>query len=156
MTDREYARAFERGEIRNQDFHHREHLRLAWAYLQESATIDEACDRMCAAIRAFARSAGAPGKYHQTLTVFWVRLFAEVSARATDGEALEEVLAAHPFLLDKDAPLAWYTRARLYSDDARLAWVAPDLRPLGAHATAAHPRDSSRNPPDRSLPGAAS
>lgn len=151
ITDADYARRFERGEVRNVDFHHREHLRLASAYLQESSSIDEACDRMRAAIRDFAAKAGHPGKYHETMTIFWVRLLAAVRARVGGAPELDAVLPAHPFLLDKHLPLAFYTRGRLFSDDARLAWQSPDLQPLGLHASSAHPRDSSSDPPDRPL-----
>jgi hypothetical protein len=74
-----------------------------------------------------------------------------------DGtQDLDSILPAHAFLLNKDAPLAWYTRARLYSDDARLAWLAPDLKALVPHAPPAHPRDSSGHPPDRPVPYAPS
>jgi len=34
MTDTEFLRAFENCEIANGDFHHRDHIRLAWIYLQ--------------------------------------------------------------------------------------------------------------------------
>jgi hypothetical protein len=149
ITDLEFAQRFERGEIRNEDFHHREHLRVAWAFLQQSETTDEACDRMRNAIRAFALRAGHARKYHETLTVFWVRLLAEVRKHVDDAQELEAILPAHRFLLDKDAPLAWYTRARLYSDDARLNWSAPDLRTLGSHAPHAHSGDPSGDAQDR-------
>ena len=148
ITDLEFAQRFERGEIRNDDFHHREHLRVAWAFLQDSRTTDEACDRMCNAIRAFALRAGHARKYHETLTVFWVRLLAEVRKHVDGANELEAILPAHQFLLDKDAPLAWYTRARLHGDDARLSWQAPDIKSFDSHAPHAHSGDSSGDPPD--------
>jgi hypothetical protein len=152
MTDAEFACRFERGEIRNEDFHHREHLRVAWACLQASDSVDAACERMCAAIRTFAAKAGRPGKYHETMTIFWVRLLADVRERITDECELDAVLPAHPFLLDKDTPLACYSRARLFSDDARLAWQSPDLAPIGSYAPATRTRDSPGDTPDRPLP----
>jgi hypothetical protein len=151
ITDREFARRFERGEIRNEDFHHREHLRVAWAFLQESSSTEEACDRMRSAIRSFAASVGHAKKYHETLTVFWVRLLAEVRKHVDGSKELDSIFPAHALLLDKDAPLAWYTRARLYGDDARLTWLAPDLLPLDSHAPFARSRDPSSGAPDRSL-----
>jgi hypothetical protein len=156
MTDIEFARRFERGEIRNADFHHREHLRVAWAFLQEAGTTDDACDRMRNAIRAFALSVGHAKKYHETLTLFWVRLLAEVRKQVDPTQDLDSILPAHAFLLDKDAPLAWYTRARLHSDEARLHWLTPDLQTLDSHATPAYPGDPSGDAPDRSLSRASS
>ena len=108
--DAAFIRAFENGEIAPQDFHHADHLRLALAYLVSSASIDEATTRMAGGLRAFARAAGKEEKYHYTLTVAWVRLVAR--------------------LLDQQLPLAYYTRDRLFSDEARARWVEPDRQPL--------------------------
>src|SRR5512132_160104 len=98
-SDAEFARRFERGEIRIADFHHREHLRVAWAFLQEARSTDEACDRMRNAIRAFAASVGHARKYHETLTLFWVRLLAEVRKQVDGTQDLASILPAHAFLL---------------------------------------------------------
>jgi hypothetical protein len=71
------------------------------------------------------------GGYHETLTLFWlrhVRLFLE------DGrnEARSLVSLANDLIAtaDKNLPLAFYTRDRLFSTEARAAWVEPDLMPL--------------------------
>src|SRR3954469_24267570 len=99
MNDTQFARAFEAGAIEPGAFHHREHLRLAWTYLCECPSTAMACERMRAAIRAFAKAAGHPGKYHETLTVFWVRLLAEARDGAPADADLQTVLEAHPYLL---------------------------------------------------------
>jgi hypothetical protein len=153
MNDMEFTRRFERGEVRNEDFRHREHLRVAWTYLRETNSEADACDRMREAIRAFARAAGHPGKYHETMTLFWVRLVAEARRRHPDELELAEILPANPHLLDKSTPFAYYSSARLMSDDARLTWHAPDLKPLCSHATAADSCDPSRDAPGGPLSG---
>ncbi len=149
ITDREFARRFERGEIAPADFHHLEHLRLAWAYLGECASIEAASARMCQAIRDFATQAGSPGKYHETMTIFWVRLLAGAHACNADQE-LSAVLPAHAQFLDKDAPLRYYSHARLFSDAARAAWLPPDLSPLDLAAvdasSAPHSHTSTSSP----------
>src|SRR5262249_4012412 len=126
----DFARAFERGDIAPQDFHHRDHLRLAWTYLGECRSTEDAVDRVAAGIRRFAAAAGASEKYHQTLTVFWTRALVLVRAALPDGAALEEALHARSGLLDKDLPLTYYSRERLFSDEARRVWVEPAVRPL--------------------------
>ena len=151
MSDIEFARRFERGEIRNQDFHHREHLRVAWAYLQEANSAEDACARMCSAIRGFASAAGAPGKYHETMTVFWVRLLALVRERYPAERNIEPILQTHAFLLDKHTPLRYYSRGRLMSDEARLTWHPPDLRPLNSHEPDLDPSHRARYTPDRPI-----
>ena len=125
MTDEAFARAFEDGAVTPADFDHVAHVRIAWVYLREAASVEEALPRMRDAIRRFAAAAGASQKYHETITVLWMRLLADVRARGASGE-LSDVLRAHPALADKELPLQYYSRERLFSDEARAAWVEPD------------------------------
>jgi predicted short-subunit dehydrogenase-like oxidoreductase (DUF2520 family) len=110
VSDRDFIDAFEGGRVAPADFHHADHVRLALAYLTNSASIEEAADRMASSLRAFARAAGHAEKYHHTLTIVWIRLVAR--------------------LLDTQLPLAYYTRDRLFSADAREQWIEPDVQPL--------------------------
>jgi hypothetical protein len=127
MTDEAFARAFEAGAVTPAQFDHLAHVRVAWVSLQETASLDEALSRMRAGIRRFAAAAGVPEKYHETITVLWMRLLAEARAAGASGE-LSDVLREHPALADKDLPLQYYSRALLFRDDARARWVEPDLR----------------------------
>ena len=129
MTDAAFARAFERGDVTPAQFDHLSHVRVAWVYLHESASPDEALGRMRDAIRHFAAAAGKSDKYHETITILWMRLLADVQAAGASGE-LADVLRVHPALGDKDLPLQYYSRELLFSDEARAAWVEPDRRPL--------------------------
>src|SRR6202040_4107643 len=76
MTDVELARALERGEIANENFHHASHLHVAWVYLSESSSVKEAASKMRETLRRFASSADKLEKYHETITLFWVHLLA--------------------------------------------------------------------------------
>jgi hypothetical protein len=129
MTDEAFTRAFESGSVTPSQFDHLAHVRVAWVYLHEAPSVEEALPRMRAAIRRFAAAAGASQKYHETITVLWMRLLADVQGRGGAGE-LADVLRDHPRLADKDLPLQYYTRERLFSDEARSAWVEPDRQPL--------------------------
>ena len=129
MNDIELTRAFERGGIRNEDFHHASHVKVAWVYLSESRSIEEAAEKVSATIRRFAASAGKPEKYHETITQFWMRLLATLRD-LMPGKNLTEILEVNPRLLEKDFPLEYYSRDVLYSDQARMSWIEPDLRPL--------------------------
>jgi hypothetical protein len=131
MDAADLVQAIERCEPPADGFHHPSHLRVAWAYLASESSPDEAAARMASTLRRFAASVGQAEKYHHTITVFWIRCLA--AERATrPGATLEEVLADKPALLDKNLPLAFYSPERLFSADARAAWVEPDLRPLKA------------------------
>jgi hypothetical protein len=130
MTDAELARALERCDLQNAEFHHESHLRVAWVYLDECRSVDHAVERMAEALRRFAASVGRGEKYHHTITAFWVIALDRVRS-SLPGATLTELLGAYPQLRDKDLPLAFYSRDRLFSDDARLSWVEPDQRELG-------------------------
>jgi hypothetical protein len=129
MTGVELTRSLERGEMPNQSFHHSSHLHVAWVYLTESSSAEEAASKMCDTLRRFTALAGKPEKYHETITLFWVHLLAraQVVSRAT---RLEEVVHSNPQLLEKNFPLVYYSAKRLFSDEARASWMEPDLKTL--------------------------
>ena len=66
--------------------------------------------------------------YHETITVFWMRLVNDYLNRSNGGSMLEKAneLAA---LYDKDHPLKYYSKEVLFSDAARKAFLEPDLAP---------------------------
>jgi hypothetical protein len=114
--DVELTRALERCEVPKAAFHHDLHLRVAWVYLSESATVDEALTRMGATLRRFAASVGHAEKYSDQITAFW--MYQMAAARAVmPGAAVDEVLRAYPRLLDKDL-IAFAPRAADSSRDA--------------------------------------
>jgi hypothetical protein len=125
MTDLEFLRAFERCEISNESFHHKDHIRLAWTYLKLCGPV-EAPARMSAAIRNFAAHHGATAKYHETVTVAWMHLVAQASHCA----AFEEVIAEFPQFFDKAYLAEFYSKETLQSESARMSFVAPDKKPL--------------------------
>ena len=130
MTDEAFARAFERGDVSKEDFTHVSHMRVAWVYLREAPSRDAAVDRIRGAIQRFAAALGASQKYHETITVAWMILLDEARARMPADAALADVLLAYPVFADKNLPLSFYSRDRLFSEAARTGWIAPDLGPL--------------------------
>jgi hypothetical protein len=144
MTDVELTRAVERGEVANETFRHASHLHVAWVYLCESASVEQATEKMCATLRRFAASAGKPEKYHHTISLFWVQLLGGMQA-VYAGECLEQIVRTHPRLLEKDLLLEYYSRETLFSDRARTSWVNPDLKPLSSDAAAIYSSGSPRN-----------
>jgi len=148
MTDVELTRALERGEIK--DFHHASHLHVAWVYLTESSSVQQAAKKMRNTLRRFAAAAGKPEKYNETITLFWVHLLSRAQA-ASRAERLEDVVHANPQLLEKNFPLAYYSTERLFSDEARTSWVEPDLKLLSIDAFATCSSSPPRDAPNRSL-----
>lgn len=70
-----------------------------------------------------------PGKLNRTITRFWVGAteHAVAESGASDFDALLERV---PHLLDKQLPFRHWSREALFSADARVEWVDPDLVPL--------------------------
>src|SRR5256885_7482978 len=95
------ARALERCDVPNEGFPHASHLRVAWVYLNESPSLDQALERMAATLRAFAASVGQAEKYSEPTTRFWMLQVAAARA-AMPGADLDAVLRAYPRLLDKN------------------------------------------------------
>jgi hypothetical protein len=129
MDDLEFLRVFESCELPKELFHHRQHIRLAWICLRFQ-TQAEAEDRVVSAIRRYAAHLEASEKYHQTITLAWMRLVALAVNRASTGASFEQLLEAFPYLLDKDSLGKFYSPALLQSAEAREHWVDPDLKPL--------------------------
>ena len=70
--DVELARALERCEIPNDGFPHASHLRVAWVYLHESASVEQAIELMETTLRRFTVSVGKAEKYSEATTAFWM------------------------------------------------------------------------------------
>jgi hypothetical protein len=129
MDDITFLRAFETCELPKELFHHREHLRLSWTCLKIQPQ-QEAEQRVENAIRRYAAHLGASEKYHQTITLAWMRLVGVAVKRASANASFEQLLEAFPELLDKDSLGKFYSPALLQSAEARERWVEPDLKPL--------------------------
>jgi hypothetical protein len=98
-------------------------------------------------IRRTARYAGAPQKYHETISRAWVELIAHhataghaTAGHATAGHATAQpagadadfaaFAAGNPLLLDKRLLTRFYRPATLASPAARAGWVEPDRAPF--------------------------
>ena len=137
LDDGALVEEFESCRLAAAQFHHADHIRLAWIYLgrmkEEAATV-----RIEQAIRRFAAHNGVSEKYHHTITVAWMRLVA-AARRETPAEcAFEEFSMHHPELFDAKALRLYYSAERPASVEARTGWVAPDRfeLPLGGNFTA--------------------
>ena len=114
------------------EFGHREHLELAWSYLQ---IYDVAATHRAvrAAIRHLASAHGAPDKYHETITRAWVHLVVLHRAES-EAESFDEFIAGNSGLLNRRLLEAHYSREVLSSPEARVRWTGPDLRELPSAA----------------------
>jgi hypothetical protein len=124
-SDAAFLEALESGQIANSSFKHRDHLRAAWLYVKRDGP-ENAVHSMERTIKDFAARHGHERKFHLTLTVAWVKL---VGAHVAwhDRATFDEFISLNERLLDKDLPLLFYSREKLYSELARSQWIDPDL-----------------------------
>jgi hypothetical protein len=113
--------------LRDDEFHHRDHLHLAWLAVRNA---DQPVEVVGRAIRRYAEAHGAAAMYHETITAFWVRLVAHAVSELPHIEDFDMFLDAFPLLLDKRLASHHWSDHVLWSDEARAAWAEPDLQPL--------------------------
>ena len=130
MTDAEILTLVDRLErclLGKEEFHHRDHLTVAVAYLYAS-DLESAMDRMRSSLTRFATHHGVTGLYHETLTRFWLR---QVEMRLDRSSCLgDSVRSIQEQLSDKNLAFEYYSRERINSQEAREKCVEADLREL--------------------------
>jgi hypothetical protein len=110
-------------------FPHAAHLAVALSYLEEMP-LEEATARMRTSLLRFTAHHGV-NVYHETLTMFWMRLLAHVySSHYSDLPLWHRV----NLIVDRwgtAAPIeAHYSSGLIGSAAARREWVAPDRLPI--------------------------
>ncbi|HYH46640.1 MAG TPA: hypothetical protein VEG34_13225 [Thermoanaerobaculia bacterium] len=121
---------FEAGQVSASELGHRQHLQVAWLYLGRLGP-EQTAQAVREGIRRLAAANGVPQLYHETVTRVWIHLVAW--ARAASGAAtFEDLLEAHPELLDRALPQRFYSAERLQSPEAKAGWVEPDRSALPA------------------------
>lgn len=133
MTDADIealVRSFEDGSLSRSEWTHASHLLVALWYMRCHPR-DRATRLMRDGIRRYNHIHGRDSGYHETITLAWVAVIARFLARADRDRPISELAAG---LIDgcgdKDYLLRYYSREVLMSDEARRAWVPPDLRPI--------------------------
>jgi hypothetical protein len=114
-----------------EEFSHQSHVTVAVWYLHHS-TLEQATDSMRAGLFRFLDHHGLGRlKYHETLTVFWVRVIGnEMKGLSPDLSLLQLANTIIEKLSDSRLPFDYYSRELLMSEAARNGWVLPDLKDL--------------------------
>jgi hypothetical protein len=147
MTDDEFLSRFESGTLERFQWTHEAHIRMAWLYLSRfpfSVALQRVRNGIWRLNSVFnqmkppeprrswlpclTRSKPKSG-YHETVTVAYVRLIASRRLEEEDFPAFRE---RNPDLFDSKNPVLhrMYSRERLESQEARRAFVEPDLQRL--------------------------
>lgn len=111
------------------DFHHSHHLVVATVYLQ-SLTIDSATEKLRVGLRRFLDYHQVDQqKYNETLTVFWLEMVAlELSKLRSNVSLIDKCNSVISALGNAKLALEFYSSELLWSDEARKAFVSPDLK----------------------------
>jgi hypothetical protein len=134
MTTDELARAFCDCTLPGDDWTHFAHLRVGlWHLLRYPPP--EALNLLRERIRRYNESLGGINSdtrgYHETITAFYVwaidRFLSSANRSQPIDELASQLIRDHG---DKELPLRYWSKDRLMSTPARLAWVEPDLQPL--------------------------
>ena len=121
--------AFEACSFHPSEFRHYQHLTVALWYVWHLSP-DEASVKMTEGIRLLAETYGKMG-YHETITLFWLRVVASFVAGHRATESLSET--ANTLIdrcNDKDLIGQFYSAELLATDKAKAEWVEPDLKAL--------------------------
>ena len=126
MTDAEFIAKFEACTLPNAEFHHRDHVRMAFLYLSRYPAL-EAVERFSAALRRFAAANAKPGLYNETVTWAFLFLIRERMAHANARSWLE-FAGSNPDLLSWESNILkrYYRPETLSSEMAKSTFVLPD------------------------------
>ena len=130
MSDPEWMEAFECSTLPNESFHHADHVKMAFLYLQKYPPL-EALGRFSSALTRFAAANGKPNLYHETITWAFLLLIRERLARASAPQNWAEFSAANPDLLRWKGNILkkYYRPETLTSELARTVFLFPDKQP---------------------------
>jgi hypothetical protein len=127
IRDEELLSSFEDTSLPLSDFHHAEHLRVAFLYLRRYPLLDVLA-RFPSALQRYAAAHGKAGLYHQTIS--WAFLFIVQERMAAGGgtKGWEDFAARNLDLFaGQDAVLGKYYREQtLGSPAARERFLMPD------------------------------
>ena len=136
MNDQEFLTAFESCTLPFEQWDHRAHVRVAFLYAS-AHKLDVATSRMREGIKAYNKTNEVPEAvdrgYHEAITVAFMKLVGE--ATAVESVSFEKFEQRFPQLFDKRVLLQLYSRDRIISDEAKTAFMEPDLKLISLAAT---------------------
>ena len=130
MNDEEWMRQFAEATLPNESFHHADHVKMGFLYLQKYPLV-EALERFCADIQHFAQAHGKADRYSETITWAFLLLMHERLARTGQAQSWDEFAAGNADLLRWDKPTSkkYYRAETLGSALAKRVFLFPDNFP---------------------------
>jgi hypothetical protein len=130
IDDDEFLLRFEDCTWPLDQFHHREHVKVAYLYLRQFP-LAEAIDRIRDGLKRYQAAHQVPDAidqgYHETMTQAWMRLVHFIMCEHSPAETADEFFDAHPELWQMKVLRFFYSRERIMSPEAKANFVEPDI-----------------------------
>ena len=128
---RKLVESFEACSFHPAEFRHYQHLTVALWYVRHLPP-EAAVTKMTNGIKRLAEAYGKAG-YHETITLFWLRIVSDFAAKAEAGKPLAAIANQLIACCDnKNLILEYYSTELLESPRAKTEWVEPDLLEFSA------------------------
>lgn len=130
VEDEQYLRLFEAYEIDAATFHHREHLRVAYALIATYG-LETAFVRLKASLIGLLTHLGVgTEKYHETITYAWLLAVNHFMHMTKQSKSFDDFIQGNGLLLDPSIMNTHYSHSVLQSPEAKAAFLEPDLEPI--------------------------
>lgn len=134
MSIQALVEQFQNKTLAKEAWTHEAHLTVGLVYAVDAP--ETALAKLRTQIRAYNAALGGRNTetegYHETITAFYaylLRHFAETHELQQVDEAALTLLLGSPYA-DRQFPLHYYSKDRLFSPEARLGFIPPDLQPF--------------------------
>ncbi|HLX94796.1 MAG TPA: hypothetical protein VKU37_03550 [Verrucomicrobiae bacterium] len=133
MDDETFLRQFESTAWPKAEWHHRQHIKVAYLYVRRYS-LETAAIKIRENIKAYNAAHNVEDTllngYHDTMTQAWLRLVHFTLCEYGPAENADAFFEQHPQLSQKQALRFFYSKERFTSPEAKAAFVPPDLAPL--------------------------
>jgi hypothetical protein len=132
MNDDAFLAGFENCSLSGADFHHAEHVRMAFLYLTRYPVL-EAMERCSVGLARFAAANGKPERYNETITWALLLLIRERMARGGVASSWKEFAEGNADLLSWENNILkkYYREETLSSGLAKRCFLFPDRMASG-------------------------
>jgi len=133
MDDETFLKLFESAELPLDQWHHPEHIKVAYLYLRRYP-FETAMDRIREKIKAQNMAHKVPESptrgYHETMTQAWLRLVHVTLCEYGPAETADDFYEQSPQLTQKKTLRLFYSKEVFMSLPAKYEFFEPDLAPL--------------------------
>jgi transketolase len=133
VEDVEFLAQFESATWPVANWHHRQHIKVAYLYLRRYP-LEKAQARIRERIKAYNAAKKVPesltGGYHDTMTQAWMHLVYFTLCEYGAAETADAFFEQNPQLRGKKALRFFYTKERFVTPEAKANFVPPDIVPF--------------------------